>query len=232
MNFRSGMLVMGLAAMSAMASASNWTAKITVDNAYNLYTGNNTGINLVGGDGWWPSVESYNFTSFNASDYLYVSTASDLSVAQGFLGEFVNTTHNFTLLTGSSSWQVFDAGAYLMPLFGMSGAWPTGVMPTNAQTLAAIQYADANNLWKATSKFQNWDNRVVGNVTVWGHLSPINPNAEWIWHRKAGGPANPFQPGFNHDEFLVFRVQAVPEPATMAVLGIGLAAMIRRRRAK
>ncbi|RMF83590.1 MAG: hypothetical protein D6744_04390, partial [Planctomycetota bacterium] len=141
-------VVMGLAAPLAMAD--NWTIHMTVDNQYDVYFGGPTATSLVvGGDTDWTTTETYNVTGAGATDYLYVSTASDHAVAQGFLGEFHNTTQNVTIRTGSGVWEVFPAGKYLQAIdASWPAVWPPSVMPTQIEVDQAIAFATANNLWE------------------------------------------------------------------------------------
>ncbi|MCC6428634.1 MAG: LamG domain-containing protein, partial [Phycisphaerales bacterium] len=195
---------------------------LTVDNQFDAYFGTAMATTFFAGTSanWKIPVK---LTALNRAptDFVYVATASDQSVAQGFLGTFTNTTTGKTFDTGDSAWEVFPAGAHLQALFNMNGPWPAGVMPTQAQVDAAIAYATGNGLWQATDGFPNWDNRVLGNITIWGHLAAVPATAKWIWHNT--GSANPLRPGANHDEFLIFRIAgaagAGPCPGSLLVNG-------------
>src|SRR5689334_3096700 len=83
--------VFGMFAAGA-AQADAIRVSMTVDNSYALFVGNlNGATTFIGTDPNWPTVETYNF-NLDSSAYLYVVTASDRSVAQGFLGQFQNPT--------------------------------------------------------------------------------------------------------------------------------------------
>lgn len=222
-----------LAATAASAFAlDTWQINMTVDNQYAAYVG--TASSTVGSavqvDSTWSTTESFNVSGMAASDYFYVATASDWGVAQGFLGEFRNVTQGYTFNTGSSYWEVLPAGAYLTSI---NSSWPStwgyNQMPTQSEVDQALAWAASNSwAWVTPAEWTNWDNRVSGNVTIWGHRSGIDPTAEWIWNNT--GTTNPFMPGANHDEFLIFRVKGVPSPSAMALLGMAGAIGTRRRR--
>ncbi|RMH13770.1 MAG: PEP-CTERM sorting domain-containing protein [Planctomycetota bacterium] len=226
----SSVLVASLA-VEALAQ-DTWQINMTVDNQYAAYVG--TASSTVGSavqvDSDWTTTESFTVTGMSASDYFYVATASDWGSAQGFLGEFRNLTQGYTFNTGSSHWEVLPAGAYLQQI---NSSWPStwgyNQMPTQSEVDQALAWAASNSwAWVTPAEWANYDNRVTGNVTIWGHRSGIDPTAEWIWNNT--GTGNPFQPGANHDEFLIFRVQGVPAPSAMAVLGLAGVAGSRRRR--
>lgn len=216
---------------AAGAVGDDWTINITVDNQYSIYFGNNLTTNtFVGSDTNWTTTDTWNAVGMNPTDYAYVATASDRAVAQGFLADFNNTTQNYQFRTGGLVWEVFAAGPHLMAMYGMAGSWPANLLPTQAELDTAITYAETNNLWVTPAEFANWDNRIVGNITTWGHRPGINAISEWIWHAPPGFGGNPFSPGANHDEFLVFRVQGIPTPGAAAVLALGGLLGLRRRR--
>lgn len=235
-------LAMGWAA--GLAHADNWVAYLTVDNAFDVYYGTPMTTNFFAGGGVNWAVE-YTFTATGrpSTDYLYVATASDYSVAQGFIGTFNNTTLNTALSTGTTGWQVFPAGAYLQQIFGTPGAWPVSTMPTQSQVDAAIAYATTNNLWVAPTTASGYDNDPSTPITPYSFIWPtslpnVQTSADWIWH-DSGKDTLPssFMPvpfrGFNHDEFLVFRVPGIaPEPGTVALLALGGLAAVRRRRSR
>lgn len=226
-----------LAAIGAPALADDWTMTITVDNQYDIYFGTNTVTNFyAGGDSTWSTVETYNAFGRAPTDYLYVATASDYSVAQGFIGVFQNITQGTTIKTGDAAWEVFPAGKYLQLIdASWPATWPSNVQPTQSELDAAIAYAESNNLWEATSFDPTWTNASHGGP--WPtNLPGLPSDANWIWHDAGVGSGVPYDDpydGANHDEFLVFRIagDAVPSPATGALLPLGVLAMHRRRRA-
>jgi hypothetical protein len=99
-----------LVALALPARADIIKVAITVDNSYALFYGtHNQATNFVGSNFTWQDVETYNF-NLPASNYLYVVTASDLSVAQGFLGQFENLTSGFKFYSSDPQWQVMATG--------------------------------------------------------------------------------------------------------------------------
>ncbi len=219
--------IAAIAALCATATADDWVINVTCDNQFDVYFGGPTSAGFfAGGGSSWPTTYTFNALNRPGSDYLYVSTASDRSVAQGLIGDFTNTTLGLTSRTGDAVWEVFPAGRYLTQL-GFTNPWPANVMPTQAQVSAAISYAENNGLWIGTSTAPG--NNVNG-VSPWGFRTGIDAASQWIWHRAPNGPADPLRGGFNHEEFLVFRIAgAVPTPGTLGLLA-GLAMLTSRRR--
>jgi len=229
-----------IALTGGIAHADNWDAYLTVDNQFDVYFGTPMATNFAAGGGAnWATSFHYTAAGRPPTDYLYVATSSDHAIAQGFIGTFTNTTTSTTIVTGSSVWQVFPAGKYLQQIFGTSGPWPSMVMPTQTQVDAAIAYATTNNLWVAPSTAPGYDNDPSTPTTPysypWGSLvlPNIPSSAQWIWYDSGlsspGAFAVPIN-GFNHDEFLVFRVPGVaPEPVSAALLALGGLSVLRRR---
>jgi len=215
--------------------ADNWSMSITVDNYYDIYFGDQflTTPTFVGGDGDWTTTETWGITGVAATDFLYVPTASDHFVAQGFIGEFKNLTTGYTFVTSNDSgspWEVFPAGQYLAALNALdptipAGVWPASTQPTVTQVQTAVAYATTNGLWVATDSAASYTNG--DSPLPWGTRPSIPASAEWIWHDSGGVPSgaypSPFQGG-NHNEFLVFRVEgaAIPEPTTLVLLSCGI----------
>ena len=196
----------------------DWEMSITVDNQYEIYFGDQflSVPTFVGGDNNFSDVETFSITGVDPSAFLYVVTASDFSVAQGFLGSFLNLTTSETFETSAASgsqWEVFPAGKFLQQLNAIDssfpvGSWPASVQPTVAQIQTAVSYATNNSLWVPPASAPNYANS--DNPSPWSTISGISGSAEWIWHdsgldTSTGGLPVPFR-GFNHEEFLIFRI--------------------------
>ena len=213
------LLVLSLLVFGSQAAlAEDWDMHLTVDNQFDAYFGTATTTNFYAGRGTdWPTTYHYTAPGRGAGDFLYVATASDQSVAQGFIGVFTNTTRGVTVETGSDVWEVFPAGAYAATNPFGAHNWPANLLPTQAQVDTAIAYATANDLWVPPDT----DDAHVNGVSPWGSRPDIPNSAKWIWHNKDKASfSSPFEPGVNHDEFLVFRISGtgVPEPASAALL--------------
>jgi hypothetical protein len=202
---------------SIQATATPFNVDITVDNSYALFYGNATqATNFVGSDGNWPSVESYNFDLPN-NDFIYVVTQSDLSVAQGFLAQFTNLTTNERFYSNDPQWQVTATGRY--------GSAPyTGSASDFAELTSQIVAANAG-----ANPSHGWVNTTAGNANgsaPWGTLSAIDSAARWSWYDSKHDGSDPTQGGFNHDEYLIFRISvgatSVPEPSALILLVVGL----------
>lgn len=217
----------GLTASAALAD--NWLMHLTVDNQFDAYFGTSMATNFLAGSGnAWST--TYTFTANNRlpTDYLYIATSSDQSAAQGFIGDFTNITAGASIVTGTTVWQVFAAGAHQQTNPFWPNAWPAGQQPSQSQVDNAIAFATMNNLWQAPDTAPAG---AVNGVAPWGFRNGIDPTARWIWHRKAGGPVDPLHGGYNHDEFLIFRVVGIaPAPGALGLLVPGIALIGRRRR--
>ncbi|MDQ7012864.1 MAG: hypothetical protein Q9O74_03085 [Planctomycetota bacterium] len=232
---RTATLTACLVALAASTAAADiWSVNMTVDNEFDAYKGTvgaTTGA-AVGSGNDWTTTYNFSVSGMTASDYFYVATASDRATAQGFLGEFNNVTQSLQFNTGTSAWEVFPVGKYLQLIdASWPATWPASVMPTQGEVDQALAWAVSNpSVWIAPAEFTDWDNRATGNATIWGTRPGIDNSAEWIWN-NARGTGNPLFGGYNHDEFLIFRVAGVPTPGTAGLLALaGLTAIRRRRR--
>jgi hypothetical protein len=240
MFFAVAAIAIGIGAVTAHGD--DWDIYLTVDNQFDVYFGTPTTTNyFAGGGNDWTTEYNFTATGRAPTDYLYVSTASDHNVAQGFIGDFTNVTTSASIATGDVVWEVFPAGAYAATNPYGPGNWPASLMPTQTEVDTAIAYATANNLWVAPTTAPGYDNDPSTPISpysyVWtASLPNIPAAANWIWYDSGlDTSTSTFMPvpfaGFNHDEFLVFRVAGVaPEPGTVSLLAIGSLAMLRRRR--
>jgi hypothetical protein len=198
-----GLFLVGLLLQSlvgtTVARADSIRVAITVDNSYAIFVGNSTVANtFVGADFSWPTTETYNF-DLNTASYLYVVTASDLNVAQGFLGQFDNTTAGYTFYSNDPQWQVMATG------LGNSGAPYSGSAADLALLSKEIQDANAGG-----NASNGWVGLTAGDfngASPWGFRPGIDAAARWVWY--AGGNCsvtNPTNGGCNANEWLVFRI--------------------------
>jgi len=191
-----------IAVITASSHAASVRVTTTVDNSYALFYGTNSGAtNFVGSDFSWPSAEVYNFT-LDSDKYLYVVTASDLSTAQGFLGQFENLSSGYKFYSNDPQWQVTATGLG-------SNAPYTGSAADFGLLNHEIQ--DANNGGNASSGWTTLTAGPANGASPWGSIGGIDSAARWVWYSSNGDP-DPTTPGFNHDEWLVFRIAIAATP--------------------
>jgi hypothetical protein len=215
-NLLAGAAILGA---SIQANAIPFSVDITVDNSYALYYGTQSNAStFVGSDRDWPSVEHYNF-DLPVNNYIYVVTQSDLSVAQGFLAQFTNLLTNERFYSNNSQWQVTATGRYGYAPYNNSSAAFTEL---NTQLGLANVGSNASGGWVATTAGN------ANGASPWGTLSAIDNAARWSWYDSKKDGSDPTIGGYNHDEYLIFRISVgakannVPEPSSVLLFALGL----------
>ncbi|MFZ4663824.1 MAG: SdrD B-like domain-containing protein [Caldilineaceae bacterium] len=186
------LLALGWATLSrqAYAQSVNITGQITADNNYEVCYGTAAAVTAcIGNDNGWPTAESYTFPPLNATtDYIYIATWSDDAVAQGLLFQLQSGPN--TLASGHPAVEVKATGQDLDAFDPAPGpATITSYLP---------------GAWLAP--FVGGAN----GMAPWGTITGIGSSARWIWHNSGNDPSAgaPLTSGFNHDEFLIFRIPA------------------------
>lgn len=224
-------VLLSLAAILSLASVPAYAASIrvaiTVDNSYALFTGSETAAaSFIGSDFNWGSTEVYDF-DLPADQYIYVVTASDLSTAQGFLAQFDNLDTGFKFYSSDPQWEVMATG--------LGSAAPYSGSAADLALLSG-EIIDANGGGNPSGGWVSLTSGPANGSTPWGLRPSIDAAAHWVWH-SSNGDTDPTTPGFNHDEWLVFRiaVAATPTPSptpesgtsaallAMALAGLGWA---------
>jgi hypothetical protein len=195
----------GLLGLTSMAHAApvNVDVQVTADNAYAIYTGNETDIydfhgtavNHLALDIATP--EAYNF-SMDDGDIIYIAAWSDDMTAQGLLAEF--NIDGTILTTANSQWEVMATGINL----GFGSA-----EPTVSELTTQINLANSGSVPSG-----GWVNTTLGglNDAIWGtpgsvHVPSMASTLQWVWYHKPGVTGDTFSDGYNHDEYLVFRLE-------------------------
>jgi hypothetical protein len=172
---------------------------VTADNFYAIYTADFEGVGMTvtnhgNGDTGNGICNAGAYNINTNDDFLYIAGFSDASAAQGLLHDLM--VDGTAVASGTAGWEVCPTGSNL-------SGYPE---PTTAALAASVQSCNQLNAWMVPA---------VGgangtfNTTRWcgGPVNGISTAALWTWHDSGNCPdtLQPFEPGCNHGEFLIFR---------------------------
>jgi hypothetical protein len=194
----------GIGSFEPAAAETHIVGDVLCDNSFAIYTGDVAGNALVlRGGGAYPHVTSIDITTGDPA--IYLVAWSDNQVHQGLLHDL--TLNGVPHWSDNPSWVVFATG------HDLNGDYP-GVQPAAADLGGQIATANRNGLWQPITVGGPNDGSFPGSDS-WQAVDPIPAAVHWAWFNsgRESGTEAPFRPGFNHGEYLIFRLLAdMPSP--------------------
>ena len=184
------------------------TGDVTCDNTFAIYTAANESVGMTvhytGFTACHPTALPVSFTTTDR--YLYIAAWSDDQVAQGLLHDL--KVDGLPVYSGDPRWTVTYTDSDLDACVGTP---PAIVAPTMESTIPSPPGG-----WLAPAV--GCANPAPGNTCygVWGNFPTIDLTAKRIWYDSGNQSSSdaPFYPGFNHREFLIFRLDMRPAAGT------------------
>lgn len=217
-----GVSVGVVAAVAASAGAS-FSATITADNHYALYTSDGESIQYIGGNETTAagSPGTYNWSmaetwTFPAAETIFIAAWSDDAVAQGLLAQI--DIGGEMIYTGDPAWKVYSTGL---------NRGTGDPHPLTSEIASHVQFADLNGLW--VDPYVGPNNSESTNP--WKLIAGIDAEARWAWAPGDTPDVNTLIGPGNFGEYLIFRYDnPVPPPATASLMALAGIAFAGRRR--
>ncbi len=175
----------------------HFTGIAVADNFYGLYTidqETNSGVLHYYGGSTFPAVLGFDYVTKDR--YLYIVAWSDDATAQGLLHDI--TVNGVPIPSGSPQWRVCPNSQNLDTATG-----PSALAVRNS----IVAHANGTGCFATAVGPANGSASGFPWFLPWGTM-PIYTPCNWIWydsHNQVSATA-PFAPGFNHGEFLLFRI--------------------------
>ncbi|MDX1564211.1 MAG: hypothetical protein R3236_02340 [Phycisphaeraceae bacterium] len=224
------------------ARTTDLTVHVSVDNYYNLFMGDEAGdrLQFISGldedpDGWGiPETHRLLLVDRNPGDGLagnappsgarektvvdsdlgvvYIAAWSDLAFAQGALIDLILEEQR--IKSGDLGWEVYATGI-------AKKNTPQYLLDVPSDQLAVqIQIANDTDGWVPVAVGDRNDEAIWAIIDPdrdgipFGPLPGFELDSRWMWHDSGENLHDwaPFFPGFNHNEFLIFRFRLFDRP--------------------